>query len=124
MALFKKKGTQQLVPWEESMEVNDFSISLPDLNNGSPKAGDMIATNKDNPEDKWLVAKQFFNDNYEPANPISLSTKAEAIIFAADYAYSKANLDPGVPNVTIFKEPPSMVYEVFEAAYNLWKKTH
>ena len=79
MALFKKKGTQQLVPWEESMEVNDFSISLPDLNNGSPKAGDMIATNKNNPEDKWLVAKQFFNDNYEPANPI------EGIVDGSDY---------------------------------------
>jgi len=43
------------------------SISEPDLNNGSPKIGDMIAMNPKNPEDQWLVAEKYFQDNFEKA---------------------------------------------------------
>lgn len=41
------------------------SISKADLENGSPKEGDMIARNPKNHEDQWLVAKQYFEDNFE-----------------------------------------------------------
>jgi hypothetical protein len=41
------------------------SISQVDLNNGSPKIGDMIARNPKNHNDQWLVAEQYFNDNFE-----------------------------------------------------------
>ena len=41
------------------------SISDADLENGSPKLGDMIARNPKNHLDQWLVAKQYFNDNFE-----------------------------------------------------------
>jgi len=41
------------------------SISQADLDNGSPKIGDMIARNPKNHEDQWLVAKEYFNDNLE-----------------------------------------------------------
>ena len=33
---------------------------------GSPKVGDMIARNPKDYGDKWLLAKQYFDDNFEP----------------------------------------------------------
>ena len=41
------------------------SISDVDLENGSPKDGDMIARNPKNHLDQWLVAKEYFEDNFE-----------------------------------------------------------
>ena len=45
---------------------NGISVSQADLENGSPKIGDMIARNPKNHKDQWLVAQQYFNDNFEP----------------------------------------------------------
>jgi hypothetical protein len=42
-----------------------ISVSETDLQNGSPKIGDMIARNPKNHDDQWLVAEQYFNDNFE-----------------------------------------------------------
>lgn len=42
-----------------------ISISQADKLNGSPKLGDMIARNPKNHSDQWLVAKQYFEDNFE-----------------------------------------------------------
>lgn len=42
-----------------------ISVSEADLQNGSPKSGDMIARNPKNHDDQWLVAKQYFEDNFE-----------------------------------------------------------
>lgn len=44
---------------------NNISISDSDLKNGSPKIGDMIARNPKEYSDQWLVAKQYFKDNFE-----------------------------------------------------------
>jgi len=41
------------------------SISDADLQNGSPKIGDMIARNPKNHNDQWLVAEQYFKDNFK-----------------------------------------------------------
>jgi len=41
------------------------SISDADMQEGSPREGDMIARNPANHDDKWLVAKQYFEDNFE-----------------------------------------------------------
>ena len=41
------------------------SISDVDRRNGSPKIGDMIARNPKNHLDQWLVAKEYFEDNFE-----------------------------------------------------------
>ena len=59
----KKKG-QPMFPWTEDVDMTGVSISEADKNNGSPKQGDMIAVNPTNTLDKWLVSKQFFEDNY------------------------------------------------------------
>jgi hypothetical protein len=42
-----------------------ISISEADLKNGSPKLGDMIARNPENHKDQWLVAEQYYKDNFE-----------------------------------------------------------
>ena len=44
---------------------NNVSISDVDKENGSPKFGDMIARNPKNHADQWLVAEQYFEDNFE-----------------------------------------------------------
>jgi len=44
------------------------SISDADLQNGSPKIGDMIARNPKNHNDQWLVAEQYFKDNFKEIN--------------------------------------------------------
>lgn len=40
------------------------SISDFDLENGSPKLGDKIARNPKDKTDQWLVAEQYFKDNF------------------------------------------------------------
>lgn len=45
-----------------------ISLSPTDKENGSPLLGDMIARNPKNHEDQWLVAKKYFEDNFEEVN--------------------------------------------------------
>ena len=45
--------------------IEKVSISQVDKENGSPKEGDMIARNPENYEDLWLVAKDYFEQNFE-----------------------------------------------------------
>lgn len=59
IACFKAYGKIQY----ESTGV--ISISQEDLNNGSPKIGDMIARNPKNHRDQWLIAENYFNDNFD-----------------------------------------------------------
>jgi hypothetical protein len=47
-------------------ELEGVSISKPDREAGSPKPGDMVARNPKNHADRWLVAAQYFADNFEP----------------------------------------------------------
>lgn len=60
--------TQDEVDNPDSIMDNGISVSQADLENGSPKLGDMIARNPKNHKDQWLVAKQYFDDNLEPIN--------------------------------------------------------
>ena len=60
---YKQAG--ELIVMNEKRVVK-VSISVEDLANGSPKIGDMIARNPKNHNDQWLVAKQYFEDNFEP----------------------------------------------------------
>lgn len=54
-------------PWEKGMKMTGVSISAEDKKAGSPKEGDMIAENVDDPKDRWLVSKEFFEKNYTEA---------------------------------------------------------
>ena len=64
---YRKKQIAELRPYEEGEILGEFvSISQADIENGSPKLGDMIARNPKNHNDQWLVEKQYFEDNFEP----------------------------------------------------------
>lgn len=68
---YRRKQIAELRPYEEGESMDNISISQPDKDAGSPKSGDMIARNPKNHADQWLVAAQYFADNFEPltANP-------------------------------------------------------
>lgn len=53
-----------MIAWEEGMDLSGVSIGDHDAENGSPKVGDYIAYDKDNPEDQWLVNAEFHAANY------------------------------------------------------------
>ena len=50
-----------------SIRDTEFKVSISDADrqNGSPKIGGMIARNPKNHSDQWLVAEQYFKDNFE-----------------------------------------------------------
>ncbi|MFA7256952.1 MAG: hypothetical protein WC047_05200 [Kiritimatiellales bacterium] len=77
---FRRSQIAQLRPYEAGEDLAGVSISAPDKDAGSPKVGDMIARNPKNHADKWLVAAQYFADNFEPLAALSApSAPVEAI---------------------------------------------
>lgn len=65
-AQYRRKQIAELRPYVQGEDLSRVSISLPDREAGSPKEGDMIARNPKNHNDQWLVAAQYFSDNFEP----------------------------------------------------------
>lgn len=66
---YRRTQIAEMRPYELGEDLRALpvlSISQADLDNGSPKPGDMIARNPKNHGDIWLVAKQYFEDNFEP----------------------------------------------------------
>lgn len=63
---YRKKQIAELRPYKKGEKLIGVSISDADKKNGSPRIGDMIARNPKNHNDKWLVAKQYFKENFEP----------------------------------------------------------
>jgi len=61
----KQVAEIEMRPYQPGDDLNGISISDVDRNAGSPKSGDMIARNPRNHADKWLVAANYFADNYE-----------------------------------------------------------
>lgn len=55
----------RLVTEDELDKGAEYLSSVADLANGSPKPGDRIARNPKNHNDLWLVAEQYFNENFE-----------------------------------------------------------
>lgn len=62
---YRRKATAELRPYYDGENIDHVSISDVDLGNGSPKPGDMIARNPRNHKDQWLVAAEYFADNFE-----------------------------------------------------------
>jgi hypothetical protein len=63
---YRRKQIAELRPYAPGEDMTDVSVSVEDIKAGSPKAGDMIARNPKNHADQWLVAAQYFADNFEP----------------------------------------------------------
>lgn len=62
---YRRSQIAELAPWTPEFNMNRVSVSASDRENGSPKKGDMIARNPVNHEDQWLVAKDYFETNFE-----------------------------------------------------------
>lgn len=63
---YRRSQIAELRMYEPGEDMTNISVSAPDTEAGSPKLGDMIARNPKNHNDKWLVAAQYFRDNFEP----------------------------------------------------------
>jgi hypothetical protein len=63
---YRRKQIAELAPWTPGFDMTGVSVSAADKEAGSPKAGDMIARNPKNHDDKWLVSKTYFEENFEP----------------------------------------------------------
>lgn len=63
---YRRTQIAEMAAWEPGTPMDDVSVSKPDSDNGSPKAGDMIARNLANHADKWLVSRAYFEANFEP----------------------------------------------------------
>jgi hypothetical protein len=67
---YRRKQIAELRPATPADALDgNISVSAPDKANGSPRPGDMIARNPKNHADQWLVAAQYFADNFEPIAP-------------------------------------------------------
>ncbi len=68
MPIFKKYRRSQIAelrPYVAGEAMDNISVAQVDLDAGSPQIGDMIARNPKNHDDQWLVAAQYFADNFE-----------------------------------------------------------
>lgn len=65
---YRRSQIAELRPYEPGEMMTGISVSSEDTKAGSPKVGDMIARNPKNHADQWLVAAQYFADNFEPAS--------------------------------------------------------
>jgi hypothetical protein len=62
---YRRTQITELRPYEPGEAIDGISISAPDKEAGSPKPGDMIGRNPKTHADQWLVATQYFSDNFE-----------------------------------------------------------
>ncbi len=64
---YRRKDIAELRPYMPGEKLSKrISISAADKDAGSPKEGDMIARNPKNHDDQWLVAYEYFTNNFEP----------------------------------------------------------
>ncbi len=60
---YRKKNVQPMRPYVLGEDLTGISVSEED----TPETGGMIAVNPENNEDRWYVAKKFFEENYVKA---------------------------------------------------------
>lgn len=75
---YKRSNIAEMRPYEVGELLPLVSISQADIANGSPKAGDMIARNPNNHADQWLVAEEYFKENFEMLAGAAYEDKGEA----------------------------------------------
>jgi hypothetical protein len=87
---YRRKQITELRPWAEGDDMERVSVSAPDKEAGSPKPGDMVARNPKNHDDQWLVAAQYFADNFEPIDPPTEAMK-DALVHGTGYLHHDAD---------------------------------
>ena len=86
---YSKVAYTQMRPYMPGEDLSNTSVSKED----NPKLGDMIARNVSNHNDKWLVAKEYFDASYEsvPDHPLealgSLSERMKQAGVSDLYSY-------------------------------------
>lgn len=58
---YRRKGLAEMRPYVPGEDMTAISVSVEDV----PQAGGMIARNPDNHADRWYVAKEYFEKNFE-----------------------------------------------------------
>jgi hypothetical protein len=58
---YRRTNIAEMRPYVPGEDLSHISVSIAD----TPKRGDMIARNPDNHEDQWLVAQEYFEQNFE-----------------------------------------------------------
>ena len=89
-----------MTPWTPEIDMTGVSVSDADKAAGSPKPGDWIARNPQNHDDKWLVAADFYAQNYAPAaqikNPRVLRVvEPGATYYVPTYRVTDAGIEDG-----------------------------
>jgi hypothetical protein len=64
---YRRTAIAEIADWYPGFDMTDVSVSVADQKAGSPRAGDRIARNPANHEDRWLIAADYFAANFEPA---------------------------------------------------------
>ena len=67
------------VIYTDETKTHTVSISDADLESGSPKIGDMIAVNKYNPKDQWLVNQKYFHEHFI-GEPVRIADSSDLVI--------------------------------------------
>lgn len=62
---YRRTQIAEMADWEPGFDMYNVSVSTADREAGSPKLGDKIARNPANHADRWLVAKAYFDANFE-----------------------------------------------------------
>ena len=85
---YVKKLLQPMRPYILGEDVSGISVNQED----TLQIGGMVAHNPDNPDDRWYVAKLYFEKNYLEVNPDEAGSNYESakIIKNIDTKYSKA----------------------------------
>lgn len=102
---YKRKSIAEIRYYMDGEKLpTTVSISDADKKNGSPKAGDMIARNPANHNDQWLIAKDYFDANFEEfasqqqsdavevLEDLKRELHAKGLIEAMDIVYDKITL--------------------------------
>lgn len=64
---YRRVQIAEMRPYVPGESMDRISLTEADRDAGSPKLGDMVARNSKNHDDQWLVALQYFADNFEPS---------------------------------------------------------
>lgn len=62
---YRRTAVAEMRPYEPGEPMDLVSMADVDVAAGSPRVGDMIARNPRNHKDQWLVAAQYFDENFE-----------------------------------------------------------
>jgi hypothetical protein len=62
---YRRTQIAEMTDWTPDFDMTNVSVTAVDRNAGSPKEGDKIARNPADHDDKWLVAKAYFEANFE-----------------------------------------------------------